>query len=218
MFIIWQLMYPTSPANLVVEVGAMHSHQIFLFSFKNGPVNFMKSDYPKFLQWSLFEKLQTRSQLTISTIEGYISCDCFPVSFFSVIHWQKSKKWAKFSDLEKEALVGAMEAAWPRLRGRLCSTLSANEKTKEWMKVADVSGECHDEPYDWQNSVVTNDVMEYAFTMTGCMLSRQYCPKMAARSPNATHKWNGQPIFAPWVVRFAINKFPTEFLQFNNCM
>ena len=46
-----------------------------------------------------------------------------------------------------------------------------------------------------------------------------YCSSaVQRRSPNATHKWNGQPISAQWMVRFATNEFLTCFSQFNNCM
>ena len=45
---------------------------------------------------------------------------------------------------------------------------------------------------------------------------RQCCPKTVTRLPNATNKWNGQPILAHWVVHFATNEFQTDFSQFNN--
>ena len=69
----------------------------------------------------------------------------------------------------------------------------------------------------WKGTLVPC-VLRSSTVMEWDTIYRQCCPKTVARSQNATHKCNGQPIFAPWVVRFATNKFPTDFSQFNNCV
>ena len=42
----------------------------------------------------------------------------------------------------------------------------------------------------------------------------QCCPKTVVQSPNATHKWNGQPILVPWAVwhktKFGSQKFGNQ--------